>query len=168
MRKAFLRTNLKNLRNSIPLERRQAAASQLAQLNVTGNVLSFASFGSEIDTQFLNQKLARENRLILPKVIGDELHLLHVDDLSKISLSKWGVPEPILSLCRPAEKIDTILVPGLAFDKDHFRLGYGKGHYDRLLSKISALTIGVGFIEQLAEKLPREPHDQSVDRLFLV
>jgi 5-formyltetrahydrofolate cyclo-ligase len=168
MKKAFLRTSLKDLRNSIPLERRQAAAGQLAQLHVSGNVLSFASFGSEINTQFLNQKLARENRLILPKIIGDELHLFHVDDLSKLSLSNWGVPEPIPSLCRPAEKIDTILVPGLAFDKDHFRLGYGKGHYDRLLSKISAVTIGVGFIEQLAEKLPREPHDRSVDRLLLI
>lgn len=131
----------------------------------SGNVLSFASFGSEIDMWPLNQRLAEENRLVLPKVIDKELVLFQVDDISTLRRSKWGILEP--TILTPAHTINIALIPGLAFDKNHHRLGYGHGFYDRLLKTLSCLKIGVGYKEQLVDEIPAEAHDRKVDTLLL-
>lgn len=70
----------------------------------------------------------------------------------------------------PLSQIDSILVPGLGFDREMYRIGYGKGYYDRLLSKTGDIpTIGVGFKEQFSEELfPRDPWDIPVRELLLV
>jgi 5-formyltetrahydrofolate cyclo-ligase len=66
-----------------------------------------------------------------------------------------------------SEHADLILVPGLAFTRRGFRLGYGGGYYDRLLSEPGhALTLGACFQALLFEELTHEPHDVPVD--FLV
>lgn len=108
-------------------------------------ILSFSSFGSEIDLHLLNHELKQKNRLYL--VPYDVEALLEV----------------------PFEKIDCILVPGLGFDQKNFRLGYGKGYYDRFLSQTGQIrTIGVGFKEQLYEGLlPIDPWDIAVQELAL-
>ncbi|MBR2526366.1 5-formyltetrahydrofolate cyclo-ligase, partial [bacterium] len=59
--------------------------------------------------------------------------------------------------------IDLIILPALAADKNNFRLGYGKGYYDRLLSKTTAKTILPIAKELVFENLPVESHDKQVD-----
>ncbi len=133
-----------------------------------GNIISFASRRDEINTISLNQKLALEGRLHLPKIVGDSLQIFRVLNLSAdLALSSLGIWEPIPEKCSPAENIAAILVPGLAFDQDHFRLGYGKGHHDRLLAHLSCPSFGIGFLEQLTDRLPREIHDRPVTKLLL-
>ena len=68
----------------------------------------------------------------------------------------------------PSQKFDLIIVPCLAFDKDHNRLGWGGGFYDRFLaSQPSAVKIGVCFQNGLAEGgLPHSPHDIPLDRVI--
>ena len=61
------------------------------------------------------------------------------------------------------EKIDCIIVPGVAFDIRGYRLGLGGGYYDRFLKKTSAKKIALAFDFQLTENLPIEPHDMPVD-----
>ena len=63
--------------------------------------------------------------------------------------------------------VDLILVPGLAFTADGFRLGRGGGYYDRLLARLAphTRTIGVCFATQLVTALPTEAHDQCVQRV---
>ena len=138
---------LQERRKAISAERRLEASAQLKEkLHNKGVILSFSSFGSEIDLAPLNQALAAENRLLL-------------------------VPYRIESLIEvPLSKIDCILVPGLGFDRDKYRIGYGKGYYDRFLAGVgNILTIGVGFREQLCEEpLPRDPWDIPVQELMLV
>jgi 5-formyltetrahydrofolate cyclo-ligase len=94
-----------------------------------------------------------------------------VSDLKHLILDpKWGVLEPDPTRCSkvPLEAISAVLVPGVVFDAAHRRLGYGKGHYDRFLSKLSCPFWGVGFKEQLSERpLEAEPHDISLTDLHL-
>lgn len=97
------------------------------------------------------------------------LDLFLVENLDE-QLEEVGIHEPIPTVCQKVmpSTIDLVLVPGLAFDVDHFRLGYGKGHYDQLLPRIKGLTIGVGFQEQLsAAPLPRDPWDVSLQKILL-
>lgn len=79
----------------------------------------------------------------------------------------FGVPEPADSLPSLAwERLDLILVPGLAFDRHGWRLGRGRGFFDRILSQASsARRWGVAFDRQVVEHVPHEPHDVNVHTL---
>jgi 5-formyltetrahydrofolate cyclo-ligase len=88
--------------------------------------------------------------------------LLH--PASRLVPGPFGIPEP------PEEKpgetgmpLDLVVVPGLAFDLHGWRLGRGKGYYDRLLASVSAVTCGVAFDEQMVPALPVEPHDVQLN-----
>ena len=97
------------------------------------------------------------------------LHSPEVIDKKFLQISSLKVLEPDSSLCLKTEleEIDLVLVPGLGFNIDGFRLGYGKGFYDRLLSFYKAKSIAIGYKEQFYSKIPVENHDQRVKELCL-
>ncbi len=178
-KKTHLRSMLKEKRAAISKERREAAGLKLLEelLPILGpckKVLSFHSMEKEIDTSLVNEYLVKEKKLLLPKVSGAVITIYHVKEPSQeLQQSSWGIWEPNPVLCVPAqfEEIDCILVPGLGFDLYKQRIGYGKGHYDRLLAEriIRAKSIGVGFKEQLVEEgLSSEAHDIPLDEILLV
>lgn len=163
-------------RDAIPLQRRQQASvtanSSLRMLSEPYKmVLSYASFKSEINLWSLNRMLADRQALVLPRITNNTLSLFHVTDLSLLKPNQWGILEPDPQLCPEVatSSITLSLVPGLGFDlTSHHRIGYGKGHYDRLLPTLSdhCLTWGVGFQEQ-ASSLPIEPHDIPLSQILL-
>jgi len=173
MNKVEIRKTFREKRKQIEKARRLDAAKKVVddlypQLVHFKYILSFASKGSEIDLWKLNEKLASEKRLCLPRLENDELHIFAVNDCSKLILSSWHIKEPDPEICQRIEpgKLDCILVPGLVFDEAGHRIGYGLGHYDRFLMTTQAPTIGVGFSEQkCTEALPSETHDKALDRV---
>lgn len=154
----------------VSIERRDEAAKALATHSFPqGIIASFVSFQNEINTQLLNRRLAREKRLALPRVERETLTFYLIENLNtELCISLMGILEPIPSLCKKAEHIDIVLVPGLVFDRQHHRLGYGKGYYDRWLSEHQVFSIGVGYQEQQAETLPVDPHDVKLKQLVLL
>lgn len=134
-------------------------------------VLSYASFGSELDMWKLNEQLMKSNQLILPRLLGDILELYQVQSYEQLEKHAWGMlqPNPDYCLSIPPEEIDLILVPGLGFDSETgARLGYGKGHYDRLLSSLTTTKKwGVGFKEQHVSSLAHELHDVPMHQVHL-
>ena len=170
--KIILRKNLLKIRNSLSLYRRaisEIKAKQIASLDFE-NILSFSSKAKEINLWSLNKKLAIQNRLILPKVVNSNLKAYKVKNF-EIDLIKgpFNILEPNEKTCREVsiDNIPCILVPGLGFDSQNYRIGYGKGYYDRFLVNKNATYLGVGFLEQYIEKLPIENHDIKLDHLFL-
>ncbi|MCB1107569.1 MAG: 5-formyltetrahydrofolate cyclo-ligase [Chlamydiia bacterium] len=136
-------------------------------------VLSFASKSDEIDLSPLNGQLSKERSLLLLRLIStSELIPFVVSDI-KTQLTvhpKWHVQEPNPDICVkvPLDQVGCVLVPGVAFDAHFNRLGYGKGHYDRFLAKLSCPFFGVGFKEQLSvDPLPKEEHDITLTNVFL-
>ena len=174
IQKTEVRNRFRALRKNLSRERRiDASTAVLELLARKGRILSFSSIGSEIDLSLLNQRLVEAGRLLLPRIEGDEIVPYSVDDLENgliLSALKILEPKSQVQNSLPQDACDIILLPGLAFDPDQYRLGYGKGHYDRFLKKNKrALTIGVGFIEQFSStNLPRDPWDIPLDELFLV
>ena len=76
--------------------------------------------------------------------------------------------EPDGATYRDYAKVDLVLVPGVAFDLEGYRLGHGKAYYDRLLPRlIHARKVGVGFGFQLVESVPVEPHDEVLDAVVV-
>ena len=83
-------------------------------------------------------------------------------------INEFGIPEPAKT---EAKVPDVILVPVLAFDKNKYRLGYGKGFYDRYLNKYlkqfkNILTVGVAFSFQRHHNLPKNHNDVKLDLLI--
>jgi 5-formyltetrahydrofolate cyclo-ligase len=176
--KADLRRHWLSIRNAISKERRKQAADALSLfftqyftlINTQGFVLSFSSFGSEIEMHLLNQWLSEKKRLLLPKVEEKKLRIYQVNNLEKLIPSKFGMLEPDPTQCSQIlfEDIQTItiLVPGLAFDAALHRLGYGQGHYDCLLIEIPHYSIGVAFNEQKTDRLQIDSWDISLDEVL--
>ena len=127
------------------------------------NVIAlYKSMNSEVDTSnFLND----DKIFLLPRIDDDNLVFLSINKDTKYQKSKFGVLEPIIDNNIYKGKIDLIIVPGVAFDKDLNRLGYGKGYYDRFLAKKDIYKIGLGFDEQLVDTLITNQHDIKMDMI---
>ena len=84
--------------------------------------------------------------------------------------STYGIAEPHFDPDKALalKDIDTVIVPGLAFDRNHHRLGRGKGYYDRFLSILPkrVTTVGLAFDFQLTESLPTEAHDMRLQQII--
>ncbi len=171
--KSELRKKLLALRSAIPKERLNEARNAIfEQVSCKGAVCSFYSIGSEIDLSLLNRRLAQSGRLIANRLEGEMLVPYRVLSEEHLVVSPLGFPEPDPLRCQKASlsEIALILVPGLGFDKEKYRIGYGKGYYDRFLATVKGTpTAGVGFREQLLDHLiPRDPWDIPVRELLLV
>ena len=175
--KKALRKTFVSIRKALSEKRREEGSRHaldylLKRLAQCPWVLSFASHREEISLWPLNRILAREERLLLPKVYEIALIPYRVKDLEKelAPHPKWAILEPIPALCEKAlpEEIDVVIVPGIAFDEKGQRLGYGKGVYDRFLAGLCCPFIGVGFREQRLKKpLPQESHDVALSEIAL-
>jgi len=88
-----------------------------------------------------------------------------VEDLAKdLEPGRYGILEPSGSRNPvPLNRLDFILVPGVAFDLHGRRLGRGRGHYDQLLTAVRGTTCGVAFDQQIVRQVPVEPHDSEVN-----
>jgi 5-formyltetrahydrofolate cyclo-ligase len=121
---------------------------------------------SEVDTRLLiEDALAQGKRVAVPIVVPKAAELAHgwLESLAALTPGVFGTFNP--RDLRPATLGDWELavVPLLAFDRRGYRLGYGKGYYDRLLAAGAVTTIGVGFAAQEIAALPAEPHDVALD-----
>ena len=127
-------------------------------------VMLYWSMNDEVYTHDFIQKWADKKQVILPSVKGKELKLKKfkgIDDL--VNGESFGIGEPSGEIFNDSDKIDLILVPGVAFDKQNNRLGRGKAYYDKLLKKTKAYKIGICFDFQLINSVPVDEHDIKMD-----
>jgi 5-formyltetrahydrofolate cyclo-ligase len=119
----------------------------------------------EVDTQpFVRhlETLFPGLTLVVPRVSGaTEMEHLIWDTGTFLSTSAWGIPEPLEGVPVSPEVIDLVLVPLLIFDQAGFRVGYGKGLYDRFLAKCrpDVLKIGLSLFEPLSRLQDRGEFD---------
>jgi len=110
--------------------------------------------------------------IVLPKVMGAgriEPFFCPPPWQQHVQAASYGIREPMGKARQvEPESIELVLVPGLAFDREFYRLGYGGGYYDRFLPRLrpGALKIGVAFSFQVVEFLPHDAHDASLDALL--
>lgn len=143
-------------------------------------LLLFASFRSEVDTLALLPYCLKEGKTVILPVTDmaqNTLRLYEVRSMDELAPGCYGIPEPAVGEDRRREVkgIDLLLIPGVAFDLQGNRLGYGKGFYDRLLrSYLDALPrpqrsgniIALAYEEQVVERIPSEAHDVRMDTII--
>lgn len=167
--KKELRTRMKRLRSSIPEKTRKekafAAMKHLLETNLfrdAKTIALFSSIGSEIDTAPVHRALYKEGKLLVyPRVVGHEIVFAPGMEECDFVVGTMGIREPVTE---PTNEIDCIIIPGLAFSKSGYRLGYGGGYYDRYLEKYpDPLRIGYGFSEQWDIDVPVMEWDLPLD-----
>lgn len=100
---------------------------------------------NEINTTLLIDELQeRKHRIIVPKISGNELQNIEINPDTEWQKNDWGVNEPSSGIQVLPQAIDMVIVPLLAYDKSGFRVGYGKGFYDRFLKQCRQDCLKVG------------------------
>ena len=176
--KKAMRRRVLAMRDALSPDLRRSKSAAISERLLTlpafshaGTVAAYASFGTEFDTgPFLEQVLARNKRLVLPRVDRDtkRIQFHFVTDLNHSLIpGPWGIGEPDPAQCGVADtdEVDFMLVPGVAFTRTCARLGYGGGFYDSVIDEVrgGAKKVAATFAVQVVDDIPLEAHDQRVD-----
>lgn len=155
MLKKEIRKKYKELRQQITedilVEKSLAIANRMLQLDVWDktyyHLFLTIEKQKEVDTEFVLQILAgKDKEIVVSKSDFETLEMSHflLTDNTKFRTNSYHIPEPINGLEVPVDKIEVVFVPLLAFDLKGNRVGYGKGFYDKFLSKCNPETIKIG------------------------
>jgi 5-formyltetrahydrofolate cyclo-ligase len=149
----------------------RALLEQQALWREARSVLFFAPMPEELDVwPLLADTLAAGKVAALPRFMPETKSYIacQVQDLDRdVETGYFGIREPVLPCAlTPLNRLDLILVPGVAFDLHGRRLGRGKGYYDQLLAAVRGTTCGVAFDEQIVREIPVEPHDVHLNRIL--
>ena len=128
-------------------------------------VAAYHPVGSEVSTlKILSSVLQLNKRLTLPRVEGEtKMIFAEVKDLQKdLKVGQYKIMEP-KNHCSKINKLDLVLVPGIAWDKYGHRLGYGKGYYDRYLTNLQTKSVGLAYDFQVLENIPHGKNDFRVN-----
>ncbi len=131
-------------------------------------VHAYLPMGTEIDIRpFINNALKIGIKIISPKTLPNrQLENLELTSLEAIEKGVFGTSHPS-NAATYAGEYDVIIVPGLAFDSQKYRLGYGGGYYDTFLSQhLEAFTIGIFYPFQKVVSVPKENHDVCLDKIL--
>ena len=133
-----------------------------------GTIYGYLSYNQEVQTlPILAKALEEGKRVAVPKVYGEEMRFLYLEDLSLVAPGFGGIPEPIADSPVAEDPHALVLMPGLAFDREGHRIGYGGGFYDRFLAKEPEHpTVALCYEFQMVEDLPVESFDSGVRRLL--
>ena len=180
MTKKALRKQIFAVRDSLTAgeiqSKSRAVAEQLEKLQFywgVRTIMFFLSFRSEIDTsQMIKDNLSRGNRVLVPKTLPADREMIPSELLSfkdDLAPGAYGILEPKPEALRPVDprRIDLLIVPGVAFDLNGNRLGYGGGYYDRFFERLrpGVPLVALAFELQLVEQVPVEPWDRRMDWL---
>lgn len=181
--KSKQREYLKQLRNSIDVDVRRNKSLNIAEKLISseeyksaGTVMTYMSFGNEVETDVIFESiLCSKKRLAVPLCNPKDgtMQGYYICGKSFLELGSYGIYEPKRDMISNGEliaadksEIDLIIVPGLGFDKEGYRIGYGKGYYDRYLDGFDGITVGLCFNECMLDCIFRDKHDKKIDMII--
>ncbi len=133
-------------------------------------VLCYISTDIEVDTvAFINYCFSIGKSVAVPKCTDAQMTFHIIKSFSDTEKGMYDITEP-KSACPIFEsesyKNAVCIVPGLAFDNEGFRLGYGKGYYDKFLSSFNGKSVGICYRDYIIENLPKDNFDLNVDTVI--
>lgn len=172
MEKAEIRKMVRGFKKEVSLEEKKRRSlpimekvEQLDAFQRAKTILLYWSMDDEVYTQDFVRQWYEQKCLLLPCVDGDDLLLRQYTGIESMQLGpQFGIPEPVGPVFEQLDKVEMIVVPGVAFDRQRNRMGRGRGFYDRLLkSTPNAIKVGVAFDFQIFDSIPVETFDVPMD-----
>ncbi len=134
------------------------------------SIMFYASFDGEVVTHDMIAEALQKGKTIGLPVVEADGHRLSpriIHDFERdVVDGPYGIKQPRKLPNNTMEQIDIVIVPGIVFDKNNHRIGWGAGYYDRFLGNLprTTRTIGLAFDFQIVDEIPRiDPHDVSLD-----
>src|SRR5262245_34779550 len=167
--KEALRRRMLAARNTIPAGERMRRSEEIArrvsvlpEAERVRRVFTYLSFGSEVSTEPLIAAFRDAGaRVAVPVLDGPRMDAADLAVGAALIPSGYGAMEPAERVPVSAEEIDLVVAPGLAFDREGRRLGYGGGYFDGFLLRLrpDCPVVAVGFAEQVVDSVPVGPAD---------
>ena len=176
--KTGLRARFRALREAMSRETKlkmdsdiQCRLLTLREYRAEDTVFTYVSKEIEVDTiAVIKAALLNKKRVAVPRCIPGtrEMAFYYIRSLGDLEKGSFGVLEPIPARCEAVTDFSHgfCIVPGLGFDAQGFRLGYGKGYYDRFLSQYGGFTVGICYSSCVQWQLPHGYYDRPVDLLI--
>lgn len=175
--KRSLRAKYRKLRESCPPDVKLRLDTKL-----TENFLSLEEYKScetlfiyiscdfECDTRkIIEQAFADGKKVAVPKCLNHsgDMEFYYIKSFDDLETGMYGILEPDEARCEQAVSFDEGLcvVPGLCFDLLHYRVGFGKGYYDRFLRGFRGVSVGICFSKYTINEIPRGAFDTNTDIL---
>ena len=172
MDKAALRKQIREKKRAMTTTEIEEASARLGALfaateyyRQAKSIYGYLPYNQEVRTVPMLERALRDGkRVAVPKCYGDEMRFIWMDDLSKVEKGYAGIPEPIADGPVADDPQALVLMPGLAFDPEGRRIGYGGGFYDRFLAnEPEHPTLALCYAFQMMPKLETEEFDIPVD-----
>jgi len=172
MDKTALRRAIREQKRAMSIEEIEARSARLGELFAqteayknAKTVYGYMPYNQEVRTiPILERAIADGKKVAVPKVYGDTMCFIYLEDLSRVEKSDMGIPEPIADEPVADDKTALVLMPGLAFDKEGHRIGYGGGFYDKfLMAEPNHPTVALCYEFQMFAHLDTEEFDIPVD-----
>lgn len=135
----------------------------------SNEILLYASVGSEIDTwRIFDAAIKAGKKVAFPLCFEDNtMKYYYVNSRDDLETGSFGILEPKKGLEEYSpQSLSLCVVPGIVFDKEGYRIGYGKGFYDRFLSTFPGVKVGLVYSNMIVPKVPRGRFDKHVDILI--
>ncbi|WP_058485042.1 5-formyltetrahydrofolate cyclo-ligase [Defluviitalea phaphyphila] len=175
LRKLFLERRNKMLKEEVQ-EKSKKIYNNVISSSVykkAKSIFIYVSMGNEVDTKDIINKALKDGKIVaVPKVYSKRKEMIFskITSLDELELGHFNVLEPKNESINPltSDEYTIIIVPGIVFDKNNNRIGYGGGYYDRYLSsvKTSLKIIGVCYDFQIIDKIPVDYYDISLDSII--
>lgn len=179
MEKKLIREEILKKRKGLPVETRAIYSKEITEKILNSDsytnaktIMCFISFSDEISTRsFIKKAIADGKKIVVPITFPEnkELKPSLLKDLNELEPGFYNILTPKKEFERfiNPKEIDLVIVPGVAFRRDGYRVGYGGGYYDRFLSKIpNTPTIAIGFDIQVVKDLPVDSFDIPVNYIY--
>ena len=175
MDKTELRREIRARKRAMTEAEIEERSARLAQLFFASGayqnaktIYGYLPYNQEVRTvPMLERALKDGKKVAVPKVYGEEMKFLYLDDLNAVAKGYAGIPEPIADEPVAQDKTALVLMPGLAFDPQGHRIGYGGGFYDKFLAaEPNHPTLALCYEFQMLPKLDVEDHDIPVDMVL--
>ena len=175
--KSELRAVYKRLRAECPQKVKVALDRSLAEnlweleeYKSCKTLLVFVSTPIEVDTSaIINKAFADGKRVAVPKCRDKhgQMDFYYIESKDSLKSGAYSIMEPDEEICDKVTDLSEglCIVPGLCFDLQGFRLGFGKGYYDRFLDVFGGVTVGLCYSRYIEKELPKGIFDKSVDVL---
>ena len=174
MDKKALRSAIRQQKRAMTEEEICMRSEKLAQLFLASeayqnakSIYGYLPYNQEVrTTPMLRQAQLDGKRVAVPKCYGDEMRFIWLDDLSRVEKGYANIPEPIDDGPIADDPTALVLMPGLAFDPQGHRIGYGGGFYDKFLAKEMHPTLALCYDFQMLDHLETEQFDIPVDTVL--
>lgn len=172
MDKKVLRREIADKKRAMAQQEIQEKSAALAekffetlQYRNAKTVYGYLPYNQEVrTTPILAQALKDGKKVAVPKVYGDTMRFIYLEDLQAVAPGYAGIPEPVADGPVAEDATALVLMPGLAFDKEGHRMGYGGGFYDKFLAQEqNHPTVALCYDFQILENIPTEQYDIPVD-----